>query len=1463
MSTSQTLPTDPPQAPPMEPAAGMPPRRWPLAPLSWALLGLMALLLGSVLAAWLALRSQAGTTWLVPRLPGVTVQGLSGALLGPALSVQQLTVRWPSGSVQIDGARLEGLRLTLLPRPGSWISVQAQNASAEQVWLRFKPSDKPFQAPKSIGFPVDVAVADVDVRSLRFGEGAPLTDIRGATKLNLDEGRSLQASGLRFAWGGMRFAGDARVATATPFEATATATAEPVQGRPWAAQASARGPLLALPVQLMVKGPALVPGEAALSVDATLRLNLVSPWPLRGLQLRSEALDLAALHPALPHTRLRGSVDMESEARERPPRLLADLTNTLPGRWSEQRLPLQSLKLNVQTDGLNPQRIDVQTLQAELGGPRVQAGRVLGSGRWEGPVLDLALQLQGVRPQQLDERLAAMSLAGPLRLRIDGLPAPGRWTEPGSGWTLRMSAQQQGLLDGAGVGGGIGPGQSVQVQLEADASAGNWRISSLRAQAAAASAELSASGRAMGSGRWQWRSEGALRAFDPLPWWPGRDGSAWRKGPHRLNGQWRFDVQTGPAEASPGRPQPAAVGKATPAEPAASQFWTYLSGLRGEGQLSIRDSVLAGVSVAAELSLEQDQVAPAAIAQSGGGAAAELSTTLRGDLRIGQNQLRLQARGKPSGDGRSDRAQAELDAPALAELAPLLALAPALAADVPSAGRASATMQSEGRWPELRSSGQARASGLRSSRMQLADASLGWQFDTRQVDEALRLRAELRGLQLRAGQSLEQGVIDLRGSARQHRLLAQAAVPGNPPAWVERVLGLQLRRGTLFQVAGGGQWQPQPGGGGKWAGELRRLSAAVWDGASPPPLDSLDNDSVAALDPRRTWMESRGWTGQASFAAGGQLLQAKLSAGQMLLAGGARLRWQEARFEAGATAEAPANFELRAALDPLAIAPMLSRLDPELSLSGDLRVSARMDVEAAQAFRAEIQLQREDGDLSWFDGSSTRAMGIQALRVAFSARDGLWQLEPRLSGRSLGELDGTLALRTSASARWPQPQVPLEGTLRADVSDIGIWSNWVPPGWRLGGRLSTNLGLGGTLAEPQYTGELSGRALSVRNLLQGVNVSEGELRVRLQGETAQIDTFTLRGGEGTARITGSASFGAAPQAQLQLQAQRFGVLGRLDRRLVMSGSSALTLQGQRVGIQGELQVDEGLFDLSRADAPALDSDVRVLTGNGQPPPGASQAAAAAPEAPEPPGPAGPRASTRWRTDMALDVNLGDRLRLRGRGLDTLLKGALRLATPGNRLAIYGSVYSEDGQYAAYGQKLNIERGIVSFDGPVEGARLDVLATRPNLDVQVGVGITGSVQSPRVRLVSEPEMSESEKLSWLVLGRASEGLGRNDTALLQRAAVALLAGEGEAPTDALLRNLGIDEFGLRQSDGDVRETVVTLGKQLSRRWYVGYERSVNATSGTWQLVYRIAQRLTVRAQSGEDKALDVIWTWRFE
>ena len=57
-------------------------------------------------------------------------------------------------------------------------------------------------------------------------------------------------------------------------------------------------------------------------------------------------------------------------------------------------------------------------------------------------------------------------------------------------------------------------------------------------------------------------------------------------------------------------------------------------------------------------------------------------------------------------------------------------------------------------------------------------------------------------------------------------------------------------------------------------------------------------------------------------------------------------------------------------------------------------------------------------------------------------------------------------------------------------------------------------------------------------------------------------------------------------------------------------------------------------------------------------------------------------------------------------------------------------------------------------------------------------------------------------------------------------------------------------------------MVSVGKQLSKYWYLGYEPQLNATSGNWQLIYRLAQRFHCGPRPGWTTRVDLIWAWRW-
>jgi translocation and assembly module TamB len=217
--------------------------------------------------------------------------------------------------------------------------------------------------------------------------------------------------------------------------------------------------------------------------------------------------------------------------------------------------------------------------------------------------------------------------------------------------------------------------------------------------------------------------------------------------------------------------------------------------------------------------------------------------------------------------------------------------------------------------------------------------------------------------------------------------------------------------------------------------------------------------------------------------------------------------------------------------------------------------------------------------------------------------------------------------------------------------------------------------------------------------------------------------------------------------------------------------------------------------------------------------------------------------------------------LSGRGIDTRLAGTLALSgvsltTP----RLEGSIRAVDGQYRAYGQQLEIERGVLRFTGAIDNPSLDILAVRPRSEQRVGVLVTGSAQAPFVRLYSQPQLADAETLSWLVVGRASAS-GGAESALLQQAALALLnSRRGGTNSGGIAGRFGLDELSVRSDD--TAGAVVTLGKRFARDFYASYESSLGGALGTLNIFYDISRRLTLRARAGERTAVDLIYTFSF-
>ena len=679
--------------------------------------------------------------------------------------------------------------------------------------------------------------------------------------------------------------------------------------------------------------------------------------------------------------------------------------------------------------------------------------------------------------------------------------------------------------------------------------------------------------------------------------------------------------------------------------------------------------------------------------------------------------------------------------------------------------------------------------------------------------------------------------------------------------------------------------------------QAQARGARVTDGTWQASVDNTRLEAQDSLQPG-TWtlQLTPGLAVDWKPVAGGRVLE--VSAGQASLTGPApgtaRLDWQALRVSLQAAGGTAWRTQGQVQALPLGWLALLGGTQLANSgLRGDMVLGGQWDVAAGDSLRLRASLARTTGDLSLQSDDGTASplsAGVREASVALSADGDAVTAVLRWDSERAGQAQATLKTRLrhqdGQDGGWSWPaDTPVTGSVRAQLPRVGVWSVLAPPGWRLRGTLDANATLSGTRAAPQWAGTLQADDLAVRSVVDGIEFSQGSLRASLNGQRLDIDSFSIKGASGAGGTGGQLNLkgfvlwppaqdnAAAPatstlmrlRMELDAEAQALRVSARADRRLAVSGKLTARLAGARLVVRGALKADQALFVLPEDAAPTLGEDV-VVRSSARP----SAATASATSTPSTtPAPA-LTPGVRVTPDIAITLDLGPDFRLRGRGLVTRLAGNLTLNsnTPGAlQPRLTGEISTVRGTYKAYGQQLDIEEGVLRFAGPYDNPALDVRAVRPNLTQRVGVQITGTVLSPRVRLFSEPDLPDAEKLAWLVLGRGAAS-GGAESAVLQQAALALLGGNGKGLSGGLAEALGLDELSLRGATSNTDGTTatgatVTLGKRLSRDFYVAYERSLAGTLGTFYIFYDLSRRFTLRAQTGEHSAVDLIFTLRYD
>lgn len=713
----------------------------------------------------------------------------------------------------------------------------------------------------------------------------------------------------------------------------------------------------------------------------------------------------------------------------------------------------------------------------------------------------------------------------------------------------------------------------------------------------------------------------------------------------------------------------------------------------------------------------------------------------------------------------------------------------------------------------------------------------------------------------------------LDGALARHRGRIEAAyTPADARA---RVLGRARAQAQLEFSGGWGAGPAAEGAAAGWRGSVSRLTADSAGFAL-----ALERPVTLAYVPEAVapqWQWQVGATTLALVFPDKQRVALAHAASR----GGAG-RWETAGRADALVITAAMVRQILVALDPEAVAraerdsgsPVNA---PVPAAQRRISLDASWDLKFAGALAGKVRVARRDGDLR-IPGDPPIPLGLRTLVLEANATPTGGQasrLDARLDMATarMGAINGTASATLGGLAL--DPRQPIRVALDADVTDLAWLGLFVGDTLEVGGTLKANVRAQGSLdGKWNASGTVNGDKLRLVRIDDGVRLIDGTLRARLQDDRVILDSLRFPASlrvmpaewrtrewvstnpdakGGYLEATGQWELSAA-RGQVRLQLHRFPALQRSDRYGMVSGVVTLDAALPRISINGDITADAGWVSLEILQGvPTLDDDVKVVRA------GQKNAQGDGPP---------------LQIDMNLKVDMGPRFYITGMGLDAGLLGSIQIRLQEGRLTGYGALRTRGGGIEAYGQKLRLRRGTLTFQGRLDNPLLDIEALRTGEQVEAGVRVAGTAQRPRIDLVSYPDVSDVEKLSWLVLGRGPDASG-GDTALLLSVGTALLGGG-----QPFYKQFGLDDVSVRSgaigssgsllpdrtvaagvnrdSDADLATQFLVASKRFANGITLSVEQALAGSETVGRASYRLARGLSLDLKAGSVNGIALVY-----
>lgn len=484
------------------------------------------------------------------------------------------------------------------------------------------------------------------------------------------------------------------------------------------------------------------------------------------------------------------------------------------------------------------------------------------------------------------------------------------------------------------------------------------------------------------------------------------------------------------------------------------------------------------------------------------------------------------------------------------------------------------------------------------------------------------------------------------------------------------------------------------------------------------------------------------------------------------------------------------------------------------------------------------ELTAELAPLEWQWPSQEAAFHINQIQLeANSNQQGLTASLSLLS-KQLGNADATLSLNGDPSQR------EIKNSWQFRQLQLSPWAPFIPSLDELSGNLNGQLHLQSTSGKWLSDGQIRLDNGQVLLNQYETEITDIEQTLVLDGQRAEL-IGAFRMGEGLGKLKGDIDWQSTLASRFSVSGDGLAFKNNHSRITgTFSPNLSASLVENNLSLEGEVLVTEALVKLQQLPENAVSPSSDTII-NGDVPKEEKD-----------------NLKIKANIDLSVDPDNSGTVNIDAFGLTSSLRGSLSINVAQQQVQAVGDLSLVDGFYKAFGQQLQLRQGDILFSGPLTQPSLQIAAVRdPQAtedNVIAGINVSGLATQPRVEVFSEPDLPQSEALSYLLRGKS---LGSASTGTQEEAALNLLLSYGLSKGENIVTHagdkLGVKDLGITtQGQGD--QTKVAISGSLSDKIKVGYGVGVFDASTEINVRYDLSKHLYLQAVSGIESALDIYY-----